>query len=173
MRSIHHLFPAAKTPPFAATPALQITGSGSAADWVAAHAPSATYFDSEATASLETQQMDVARAADKVRALEEEMRAVASTAQRHGHNHLYLLDPQALANGDPGAQATYRALSKAAVANPQNVIAALLPITDAQATAEVLEGYPKAMRDSVAQALQAHKVQVITDRAALEALLAR
>jgi hypothetical protein len=105
--------------------------------------------------TLESQQLERSKQLQALTSLKEEMAEFLPQPIPTGHVHHYLIDVAGVASGDAGAQATLKALVSASVSNPDQVVAAALPITgeDTIGTAE-----------AVAAAMECYGVHTFTDR---------
>lgn len=84
-------------------------------------------FEAIDTASMETQQLQVAQRQAMIEGVKNQLAEYADKHPATGPVHIYLLDGKALASGDPDAQATLNALASSALADPKRTVAALLP----------------------------------------------
>lgn len=83
--------------------------------------------------STETQQLDEVKRLDDLAAHHESIRKLLKAEKPTGTPHLFVLDPERLALGDPGERATLQALSSAQFSTRTPVGVAVLPPTSSAA----------------------------------------
>ncbi len=107
------------------------------------------------TLALESQQLQRSKELETLTSLREEMAEFLPQSVPTGHVHHYLIDVAGVATGDASAQATLKALVTASLQNPDQVVAAALPISgdDTQGTT-----------DAIVTALEAYGVHTFTSR---------
>lgn len=86
-------------------------------------------FPEGSQVSMETQQLEEKEKIDNMIDQHERLRALLKDERTTGAAHLYILEPEALANSDPAAQSTLQALTNAQLADKGSIVAAMLPPT--------------------------------------------
>lgn len=121
--------------------------------------------------SLESQQMDEAERQEALATLKEELEESLTGSRPTGPLQLFLLDSGGLAAADTDSQATLRALAKAALNDPSNTVAALLP-EEVKSSEDVPTHLPEAVRSVVQEFLGATKAPVFKNQEELASHLA-
>lgn len=84
-------------------------------------------FPESQQVSMETQQLEEKEKIDNMIDQHERLRALLKDERTTGAAHLYILEPEALANSDPAAQSTLQALANAQLDDKTSIVAAMLP----------------------------------------------
>lgn len=114
------------------------------------------------TASLESQQMDEAEREAMMADLKAQLERSLNGERPTGALQLFLLSGGGMADGDAESQATLRALAHAALNDPSNTVAALLP-EDVKTPDDMPSQLPAAVRSVVEEFLGTTKVPVFQD----------
>lgn len=99
--------------------------------------------------ALESQQQDEDRKTIIADQVKKEIEESLNRKEETGPLQLFLLDGNGLAGGDTASQATLRALAKASLISPSNVIAAVLPGSE-----ENVDDFHKELPEAVRNVLQ-------------------
>lgn len=128
-------------------------------------------FEPLQVVSLESQQMDEAERQEALSSLKKQLEESLTGSRPTGALQLFLLGSDGLAAADTDSQATLRALAKAALNDPSNTVAALLP-EDVKSSDDLPSHLPEAVRSVVHEFLGATKAPVFQSQDELATHLA-
>ena len=120
---------------------------------------------------MESQQMDEAQREEALKSLQAQLRQDLDGERPTGALQLFLLDGAGVAASDPQSQATLRALARAALQDPGNTVAALLP-ENVKSVNDIPSSLPASVQAVVSEFLGAPKVAVFHDTSRLAEHLA-